>query len=441
TGVFTNKTPTDAYRGAGRPEATYAIERAMDTLARKVGIDVSEVRRINFIPPFSEATPTVSGLSFDSGEYQAALDKAIELAGYEELRKEQAVRRERGDTKQLGIGFSTYIEMCGLAPSQVLASLRYGAGGWDAATIRCHPTGKVTLLSGATPTGQGHETSWSQILADELGIPFEDIEVLHGDTAVTPLGMDTYGSRSLSVGGVAIHLAAQKIRDKASRIAAHELEVAEEDLEWSDGKFQVKGAPDKAKSIPEIAFSAWTAHNLPEGTEPGLEETYVYDPPNFTFPSGAHICAVEVDTETGATEIVKYVGVDDCGNVINPMIVEGQIHGGAAQGIAEALYEEAVYDENGVLLTSSMANYRIPSAAELPSFTLGSVVTPSTTNALGVKGIGEAGTIASPPAVINAVIDALLPLGVTQIDKPATPERVWRAIRDAAAERSEGGGA
>lgn len=441
TGVFTNKTPTDAYRGAGRPEATYAIERAMDTLARKVDIDVSEVRRINFIPPFREATPTVSGLSFDSGEYQAALDKAIELAGYGELRKEQAARRERGDTKQLGIGFSTYIEMCGLAPSQVLASLRYGAGGWDAATIRCHPTGKVTLLSGVTPHGQGHETSWSQILADELGIPFEDIEVLHGDTAVTPLGMDTYGSRSLSVGGVAIHLAAQKIRDKARRIAAHELEVAEEDLEWSEGKFQIKGAPDKAKSIPEIAFSAWTAHNLPEGTEPGLEETYVYDPPNFTFPSGAHICAIEVDTETGATRIVRYVGVDDCGTVINPMIVEGQVHGGVAQGIAEALYEEAVYDENGVLLTSSMANYRIPSAAELPSFTLGGVVTPSTTNALGVKGIGEAGTIASPPAVINAVIDALAPLGVTAIDKPATPERVWRAIRDAAAERASGGGA
>jgi aerobic carbon-monoxide dehydrogenase large subunit len=436
TGVFTNKTPTDAYRGAGRPEATYAVERVMDALARRVGKDPAEVRRMNFLPPFDEATATPGGLEFDSGNYEASLDSALELAGYEQLRKEQASRRDNKDSKQIGIGISSYIEMCGLAPSQVLASVRYAAGGWDSATIRCHPTGKVTLITGTSPHGQGHETTWSQILADELGVAFEDIDVLHGDTAVSPLGMDTYGSRSVSVGGVAIHFAAGKIRDKARKIAAHELEVAEEDLEFSGGKFAVKGAPDRAKSIAEIAFSAWTAHNLPDGTEPGLEATYVFDPPNFTFPSGSHVCAVEVDTETGQTEIVRYVAVDDCGTIINPTIVEGQVHGGVAQGISEAMFEEAIYDENGVLLTSSLANYRVPSAAELPSLTLGSTVTPSSTNPLGVKGIGEAGTIAAPPAVLNAIIDALQPLGVTHIDMPATPERVWRALQHA-----EGGGA
>ena len=436
TGVFTNKTPTDAYRGAGRPEATYAVERIMDALARRVGKDPAQVRRMNFIPPFDEATATPGGLEFDSGNYGASLDSALELAGYEQLRKEQASRRDNNDSKQIGIGISSYIEMCGIAPSQVLASVRYSAGGWDSATIRCHPTGKVTLITGTSPHGQGHETTWSQILADELGVAFEDIDVLHGDTAVSPLGMDTYGSRSVSVGGVAIHFAAGKIRDKARKIAAHELEVAEEDLEFSGGKFAVKGAPDRAKSVAEIAFSAWTAHNLPDGTEPGLEATYVFDPPNFTFPSGSHVCAVEVDTETGQTEIVRYVAVDDCGTIINPTIVEGQIHGGVAQGISEAMFEEAVYDENGVLLTSSLANYRVPSAAELPSMTLGNTVTPSSTNPLGVKGVGETGTIAAPPAVLNAIIDALEPLGVTHIDMPATPERVWRALRHA-----QGGGA
>jgi aerobic carbon-monoxide dehydrogenase large subunit len=431
SGVFTNKTPTDAYRGAGRPEATYAIERIMDALARRVGKDPSEVRRMNFMPPFDEPTTNAGTLSFDSGNYEAGLDKALEIAGYDQLRKEQASRRDSKDVKQLGVGFSSYIEMCGLAPSQVLAALKYVAGGWDSATIRCHPTGKITVLTGTTPHGQGHETSWSQIVADELGVPFDDIEVLHGDTSIIPLGMDTYGSRSVSVGAVAVHYAAERVREKGRKIAAHELEVAEDDLEWADGKFRVKGAPDKAKSIPEIAFSAWTAHDLPDGLEPGLDGTYLFDPPNFTFPSGVHICVVEVDTETGKTEIVRYVAVDDCGTVINPMIVEGQIHGGIAQGIAEALYEEAAYDENGTLLSSSMATYGIPSAAELPHFTLGSNSTPSSTNPLGVKGIGEAGTIAAPPAVINAVIDALSPFGVTDIDMPATPERVWSAIQNA----------
>jgi aerobic carbon-monoxide dehydrogenase large subunit len=431
TGVFTNRTPTDAYRGAGRPEATYAIERAMDALARRLDKDPVELRRMNFIPPFDEPRATAGGLEYDSGNYEPTLDRALELADYEGLRREQAERRERGDGKLLGIGLATYIEMCGLAPSQVLSALKYGAGGWDAATIRCHPTGKVTVVTGTSPHGQGHVTSWAQITADELGVPFEDVEVLHGDTAIAPLGMDTYGSRSLAVGGIALWNAAQKVKEKAKRIAAHDLEVSPDDLEWTDGKFQVRGVPDKAKTIPDVAFAAWTAHSLPEDVEPGLEATHVYDPPNFTFPAGAHVCAVEIDPETGEVEILKYVAVDDCGNVINPTIVEGQVHGGVAQGIAEALYEEAVYDDAGNLLTSSMHSYRIPSAAELPSFVTDRTVTPSSTNPMGVKGVGEAGTIAAPAAVMNAVADALAPLGVTEIDLPATPERVWRAIREA----------
>ena len=431
TGVFTHRTPTDAYRGAGRPEATYAIERAMDTLARRLGRDPAEIRRQNFIPPFSEPREVASGLQYDSGNYQAALDRALELVDYESVRSEQASRREGGDAKPLGIGLSSYIEICGLAPSQVLAALKYGAGGWDAAEVRCHPTGKVTVITGTSPHGQGHVTTWAQITADELGVPIDDVEVLHGDTAVAPLGMDTYGSRSLAVGGIALWNAAQRVKAKALKIAAHELEVAEDDVEWTNGRFQVRGVPASTKTIPEIAFSAWTAHNLPEGVEPSLAATYVFDPPNFTFPNGTHVCVVEVDTETGGVEIVKYVAVDDCGNQINPVIVEGQVHGGAAQGIAEAMFEEAIYDEQGQLLTAAMHSYRIPSAAELPRFETDTTVTPSSTNPMGVKGVGEAATIGAPPAVVNAVIDALAPLGVTTIDKPVTPERVWRAIQDA----------
>jgi carbon-monoxide dehydrogenase large subunit len=431
SGYFTNKTPTDAYRGAGRPEATYAIERAMDALARRVGKDPVEIRRLNMMPPFAEAREVVSGLQFDSGDYEKALDIALDHARYYDLRREQAERRERGDTKQLGIGVTTYIEMCGIAPSQILAALGAGAGGWDAATIRCHPTGKVTVVTGTSPHGQGHVTTFAQIAADELGVPFEDVEVLHGDTAVAPLGMDTYGSRSLAVGGIALWNAAQKIKEKARTIAAHELEVAADDIEFTDGAFRVRGVPDRAKTIPEVAYSAWTAHNLPPDTEPGLEATNVFDPPNFTFPSGTHVCAVEVDTETGKVDVLKYVAVDDCGTVINPMIVDGQVQGGIAQGIAEALYEEAIYDDQGQLLTSSMHAYGVPSAAELPSFVTDRTITPSSTNPMGVKGIGETGTIAAPATVMNAVADALALFGVTDIQKPATPERVWRAIQDA----------
>ena len=431
TGVFTNKTPTDAYRGAGRPEATYAIERTMDALARRVGKDPAELRRLNLMPPFDEPREVASGLQFDSGNYELTFEQALRRSDYKGMRAEQTERRQRGDTKLLGLGLSSYIEMCGLAPSQVLAALKYGAGGWDAATIRCHPTGKVTVVTGTSPHGQGHVTSWAQIAADELGVPFEDVEVLHGDTAVSPLGMDTYGSRSLAVGGIALWHAAQRIKEKARVIAAHELEVAGDDVEFRDGAFRVRGVPERAKTIPEIAFSAWTAHSLPPEVEPGLEATYVFDPPNFTFPSGTHVCIVEIDSETGESEILKYVAVDDCGNVINPMIVDGQVQGGVAQGIGEALYEEAMYDDQGQLLTSSMHSYRIPSAAELPPIVTDRTTTPSTTNPMGVKGVGEAGTIAAPAAVVNAVVDALAPFGVTDIQMPATPERIWRAIQTA----------
>jgi carbon-monoxide dehydrogenase large subunit len=432
TGILTNLTPTDAYRGAGRPEATYAIERAMDALARKVGKDPVEIRQLNFMPPFSEPTALASGLQADSGNYEAGLARALELADYETLRKDQRARREQGGHTQLGIGISTYIENCGWAPSHLLGAIRYAGGGWDSATVRVLPTGKVMVVTGTSPHGQGHETTWSQIVADELGVPYDDVEVLHGDTQVSPLGMDTYGSRSLAVGGVALMQASRRVVDKARILAAHELEVAEADLDYESGSFSVKGAPDRARSIPQLAFTAWQAHNLPPGLDPNLEATATYDPPNFTYPSGAHICVVEVDTETGAVRFLKYVAVDDCGNVVNPMIVQGQIQGGIGQGIAEALYEEAVYDDNGVLLTSSMMNYLVPSAVEIPSAIMDRTTTPSSTNAMGVKGVGEAGTIAAPPAVLNAVIDALVPLGVTQLDMPLSPERVWRAIQAAA---------
>jgi carbon-monoxide dehydrogenase large subunit len=436
-GVFTNTVPTDAYRGAGRPEATYAVERTIEALARRVGRDPVEIRRLNFIPAFTEPTPSPGGLNLDSGDYEATLDKALQLVGYEDLRKEQQLRREQDDVKQLGIGFSTYLEMCGLAPSRVLSALRYAAGGWDAATIRLLPTGKVELVIGTTPHGQSHVTTFAQIAADDLGVAVEDVEVLYGDTQLAPLGMDTYGSRSLAIGGVAVHRAAQKVIAKMKKIAAHELEVAEEDLEYEGGKFAVKGAPDRSKAVGELAFSAWTAHNLPDGLEPGVEETAVYDAANFVFPYGAHICVVEVDTETGKVDVLKYVAVDDVGTIINPQIVDGQVTGGVIQGIAEAIYEEAVYDGDGQLLTSTMTNYEIPAAPDVPAVIIGRSETPSTTNELGVKGVGETGTIASPPAVVNAVIDALSHLGVTDMERPMSPERVWRTIREA---KAKGGG-
>jgi carbon-monoxide dehydrogenase large subunit len=426
TGVFTHTTPTDAYRGAGRPEATYAIERAIDALAAELDLDPIELRRRNFITEFPATL--ASGLTIDSGDYNASLDRALELLDLPALRAEQAERRARGDTKELGIGFSTYVEMCGLAPSGILGAIRYVAGGWDSATIRCLPSGTVQVLTGTSPHGQGHETSWSQIAADELGYAVDEIEVLHGDTTVTPLGMDTYGSRSLAVGGIALHQAARKVIAKARRLAAHQFEVDEGEIHFEEGTFS---AGDRSATVKELAFAAWHAHNLPEGMEPGLEATATYDPPNFSWPAGAHAAVVEIDTETGDVQLLRYVAVDDVGSVVNPMIVDGQIHGGITQGVAQALYEEAVYDEEGTLLTSSLTNYLVPSAAELPAFELDRTETPSPTNPLGVKGVGETGTIASPAAVMNAVADALAPHGVTDIDMPATPERVWRALQEA----------
>jgi carbon-monoxide dehydrogenase large subunit len=429
TGVFTNTTPTDAYRGAGRPEATYAIERAIDALARKVGKSPVEIRRLNFIDSFP--ADIASGLQIDSGDYNASLDKALEVLDYKSVLDEQRKRRDAKDTKQLGIGFSTYVEMCGLAPSRILGALRYGAGGWESLSLRVLPTGTVQVMSGTTPHGQGHATTFSQIVADRLGVDVGDVEFLAGDTAVVPTGMDTYGSRSLAVGGVALYHASEKVVAKARGIVAHLLEASEDDLEFVAGRFSVKGSPDRGMTVQETAFAAWAAHNLPEGLEPGLEATYVYDPPNFSWPAGCHIAVVEVDTETGDARLHRYVAIDDVGNAINPMIVDGQVHGGIVQGIAQALWEEAVYDEDGNLVTGSLLNYLVPSAAELPSFELGRTMSPSPSNPLGVKGVGETGTIAATPAVVNAIVDALSPYGVTDIDMPATPERVWRAIEEA----------
>jgi carbon-monoxide dehydrogenase large subunit len=436
TGVFTTKTPTDAYRGAGRPEATFAIERIMDELAAELGRDPMELRRQNWITHEEFPFTTIAGLTYDTGNYEAATDKAIGLFDYDGLRREQAERRAAGDPVQLGIGISTFTEMCGLAPSRVLGSLSYGAGGWESASIRMLPTGKVEVVTGTTPHGQGHVTSWSQIAADALGVPFEDVEVIYGDTDSSPKGMDTYGSRSLVVGGVAIHHAAGKVIEKARRIAAHLMEAAEADVEFANGAFTVKGSPEASTTIQEIALATFAAHNLPEGMEPTLDSDFVFDPENFSFPHGTHLCAMEVDTETGQSTMRSYVCVDDVGKVVNPIIVEGQVHGGLAQGIAQALYEEAVYDEDGNLTSGTMADYLVPSAADLINFVTDRTETPATSNALGVKGVGEAGTIASTPAVINAIVDALRPQGVTEVRMPASPENVWRALQTA---QSNGG--
>jgi aerobic carbon-monoxide dehydrogenase large subunit len=431
TGVFTTKTPTDAYRGAGRPEATFAIEHAMDDLAAELGMDPLALRQRNWITHEEFPYTTVAGLTYDSGNYEAATARAVELFGYDDLRKEQAARRESGDPVQLGIGISTYTEMCGLAPSRIVGSLRYGAGGWEYAAIRMLPTGKVEVVTGTSPHGQGHETSWSQIVADRLGVPFEDIRVLHGDTQVAQKGMDTYGSRSVAIGGVALFDACEKVIAKARVIAAGLMEVAPEDLEWTPGRWSVRGDPEQGRTIGEIALATFTAHNLPDGVEPSLDSDAAFDPVNFSFPHGTHLCAVEVDTETGQVKIRSYVAVDDVGVVVNPQIVEGQLHGGIAQGIAQALYEEAAYDADGNLLTTTLADYLIPSSADLPTLVLDRTETPATSNPLGVKGVGEAGAIASTPAVVDAVIDALRPLGVTDVPMPCTAERVWRAIDEA----------
>jgi carbon-monoxide dehydrogenase large subunit len=425
--VLTNKTWTDAYRGAGRPEATYAIERMMDELAVEVGVDPLEIREKNWIKHEEFPFTTVAGLEYDSGNYEAATARAKEMFGYDELRAEQKQRREAGDRVQLGIGVSTFTEMCGLAPSRVLGSLDYGAGGWEHASVRMLATGKVEVVTGTSAHGQGHETAFSQIVADRLGVPFEDVEVLHGDTQVSHKGLDTYGSRSLVVGGEALVRAADKVIEKAKPIVAHLLEASADDLEFSGGRFSVRGT-DQGMALTEVALATFASHNYPEGLEPGIDAEATYDPVNFNYPHGTHLCAMEVDTETGEVKMRKYAACDDIGNIINPLIVSGQVHGGLVQGIAQALWEEAVYDDAGTLVSGSFVDYLLPTAADTISFDIDHTTSPSLTNTLGTKGVGEAGTIASTPAVVNAVVDAVRHLGVNDIVMPCTPERVWRAI-------------
>lgn len=428
-GVHTHTTPVDAYRGAGRPEACYVVERLVDLGARKLGLDPVELRRRNFIPADAFPYQTPVALQYDSGNYAPAMDRALEMVGYEALRAEQARARKEG--RYIGIGFCSYIEACGLAPSTVAGALGAQAGLWESATVRVHPTGKVTVFTGSHSHGQGHETTFAQLAADELGIAMDDIEVVHGDTGRVPFGMGTYGSRSGAVGGTAIHMSIEKIKEKGKRIAAHLLEAAPDDMDFADGKWFVRGSPDRAKAFAEIALAAYLAHSMPKDTEPGLDSTSFYDPSNFTYPFGTHIAVTEVDVETGKTTLKRYIAVDDVGNVINPMIVDGQLHGGITQGVAQALWEAAEYDPNGQLLTGSLMDYAVPRADQLPMFETDRTVTPSPVNPLGIKGAGEAGAIASPVAVVNSVMDALSPFGITHIDMPLTPARIWQAVQDA----------
>ena len=428
-GVYTNTTPVEAYRGAGRPEATYLLERLIDRFAAAIGKDPVEVRRINLIPKFDNGHPVATGLSYDSGDYHANLDKALAHVNYDALRREQAEARAKG--RYLGIGVCTYVEICGLGPSQVAGAIGFQGGLWESAIVRFHPSGKVNVFIGSKPHGQGEETTFAQIVASEVGVDVNDVKVMHGDTDKTPMGWGTYGSRTTAVSGAALAIAVRKIKDKAKALAAHLLEASVEDMDYADGRFFVKGAPSKAKTIQDIALMANVAWNMPAGMEAGLEASSFYDPPNFVYPFGTHVAVVEVDPHTGAVTLKRYVSVDDCGPQINPMIVEGQVHGGVVQGVAQALWEEAVYADNGQLLTGSLMDYAIPRADLLPDIEVLHTVTPSPHHPLGVKGIGEAGTIASTCTVYNAVMDALRPLGVTDVRMPMTPERVWRAVQTA----------
>ena len=426
---FTNTTPVDAYRGAGRPEATYAVERAVDLFAQEIGMDPAEVRKINFIPPFEDGYEVATTVSYDSGNYIASFERALEMVGYSDFRKEQQEAREQG--KLLGIGLSAYVEICGAAPSAVAGTLGARAGLWESANVRIHMTGKVSVFTGSSSHGQGHETAFAQLVSSELGIPVEDIDVIHGDTSQIQMGTGSFGSRSAAVGGGAIHMSAQKIKEKAKKLAAHILEASEEDIEFEDGKLFVRGAPSEGKTIQEIALASYYyTEDIPEDMEPGLEAMSFFDPKNFTWPGGTHIAVVEIDKSTGEVTLLRYVAVDDVGNVINPLIVDGMVHGGAAQGIGQALQEEAIYDGTGQLLTGSMMDYAVPRASDLPMYELDRTVTPSPVNPMGVKGAGETATIAGSPAVINAVVDALEPYGVKHIDMPAKAEKVWRLIRD-----------
>jgi carbon-monoxide dehydrogenase large subunit len=430
-GVFTNTTPVDAYRGAGRPEATYIVERLMDLAAQELDIDPIEIRRRNFIPKDKFPYTTSTGVSYDSGDYEQALDMAMQMLDYPALRQQQ--RRAPREGPYTGIGVSSYVELCGIGPSPVAGASGFQGGLWGSAVIRVHPTGKVNVFIGEKPHGQGEETTFAQVIGDELGIPLDDVQVIYGDTATTPMGWGTYGSRTTAVGGVACALAARKIVDKARKIATHLLEAAEADVVFESGRFFVQGSPERAKTFQEVTLQAYLAWNLPPGLEPGLEASAFYDPPNFTYPFGTHLCAVEVDANTGKVTVLRYVAVDDCGKAINPLIVDGQVHGGITQGLAQALYETAVYDESGQLLTGSMTDYAVPKASQLPIFETARTETPSPHNPLGVKGVGETGTIAATAAVVNAVLNALQPLGIRHLDMPLTPARIWRAMQEARA--------
>ncbi|MGE3710225.1 MAG: xanthine dehydrogenase family protein molybdopterin-binding subunit, partial [Hyphomicrobiaceae bacterium] len=424
--VFTNTVPVDAYRGAGRPEATYLLERIVSKAAAELGIDQTELRRRNFIRPDQFPYQTPVAVMYDTGNYEASLDKAMELADYNGFPARKADSKAKGRLR--GVGVSSYIEACGIAPSTLVGALGARAGLYEAATIRVNPTGSVTVLTGSHSHGQGHETTFAQVVADRLGIPYEQVEIVHGDTARVPFGMGTYGSRSIAVGGTAIVNAIDKVIEKGRKIAAHLLEADEADIMFEDGAYKVKGT-DRQKSFGEISLTAYVPHKYPiENLEPGLEETAFYDPKNFTFPAGTYICEVEIDPRTGEVEVQSFVAADDFGNVINPMIVEGQVHGGLAQGIGQALLEHAVYDNAGQLQTGSFMDYTMPRADDVPSFTVTTTSTPCTHNPLGVKGCGEAGAIGAPPAVINAICNALAEYGIEHIDMPATPSRVWAAI-------------
>jgi len=430
-GVFTNKMPTDAIRGAGRPEATHMLEMMMDQLAAELDMDPLELRRRNFIPKEDFPAEVAYGVVYDSGDYHASLDKLLANLDLPAFRAEQA--RLRGQGIHRGVGFSTYTEICGLAPSRVTGPAGFGlqTGLWESALVRVHVSGAVTVYTGTSPHGQGHETGFAQIVADRLGVTPEQVDIIHGDTGTGPMGLGTYGSRSLAVGGESVARAAERVADKARSIVAHQLEAAPEDIEVRDGRFSVRGSPDRGMTMAEVSGAAHIPDNLPEGMEPGLEETSFYDPANFVFPFGAHAAIVDVDADTGKVSVVRYVAVDDCGPAINPLLIDGQVHGGITHAIGQALYEQVVYDAEGQLVTGTFVDYALPTAAEVPSFETDRTETPSPSNSLGVKGVGEAGTIAASPAITNAVIDALRPLGIDFINMPLTPMRVWAALEQA----------
>ncbi|MCH9045792.1 MAG: molybdopterin-dependent oxidoreductase [SAR324 cluster bacterium] len=430
-GAFTNKVATDAYRGAGRPEATMVAEKVMDVIARETGLDPTEVRRKNFLTEFPATTP--SGMTYDSGDYSKALDKAMELVNYKQLRAEQKQARTEG--RLMGIGVSSFLDVCGFGPSSVPPP---GGGWWEASTVKVEPTGTVTVLTGISPHGQGQETTFAQIAADELGVPMDSVRVLHSDTDVVPYGNDTYGSRGQAVGGEALMMSIGKVKDKAKQFAAHMLDAQPENMEYANGEIFVKGEPSRKVTLGEVAYAAYDFSwkgpgTAPADLEPGLEATSRFEPTNFTYPFGTFICALDIDADTGEVEIKKFVAVSDCGNVINPLIVDGQVHGGIVQGLAQTLFEEVVYDENGQLITGELTEYAVPKAHMVRNFETYHTVTPTPVNSLGAKGIGESGTIGATACVFNAVMDALAPLGIKHLDMPFKPHKVWNAIQQAKA--------